>query len=157
MRAKRDQQGVTAVEIMLGVSLAALVLVFTTHTIMRFVNVGRDVADRTQALYLAEDGLELARYVRDDDWTAFSGLTSGNTYYLSVDSTDVTIGGTPEVIDSRFTRSVTVTDVERDTNDDLVTSGGTSDSDSRFVTVTVSWGSGESITLRTLLGNIHDS
>lgn len=137
-KTQTTQRGISAVEMLVGISIAALILVFVTHAIMRFVNTGLDTAEKTQALYLAEGGIELVRHIRDKSWSNISTLTNGDTYYLDVSSTIVSITNTPEVIDG-FTRSFVVEPVERNSNDDIVQSG-TNDPDSKYVTVTVSWG-----------------
>lgn len=135
---KTHTRGISSVEMLVGISIAALILLFVTHAITRFVNVGQETAEKTKALYLAEEGLELVRFVRDESWSNISTLTDGTTYYLDVSSTTVAISGTPEVIDGYYERSFVVDAVERDGNDDIVTSG-TADPQSKYVTVTVSW------------------
>lgn len=148
-------RGVSGVEILVGVSIAALILVFATHATARFINVGGDMADKTQALYLAEDGLELVRFVRDDSWASISGLANNATYYLDVDPATVNISGTPETI-GIFSRSFEVDDVYRESsNDAIVATGGVVDPDTKYVTVTVSWdGGSESVSLTSILAEI---
>lgn len=158
MHTRREKRiyeiGISAVEVLVGVSILALILVFVTYGLVRLVDTGRLVAERTEALYLAEEGMELIRFVRDGDWDAFDNLTSGTTYYLDIDPTTIAFTSTPESIDE-FTRSFEVEPVERNTNDDIVASG-TNDSGSSYVTVTVSWDGGiESVSLTSMLGNIQ--
>ncbi len=150
--------GVTSIEVVLGVSLAGIIIVYSATSIVQFINTARDVTVQTQALYLAEEGLELVRYVRDNDWTDISALSLGSTQYLSVTSSDVTITGTPEVIDE-FTRSFSVQNVYRNSSTfDIVastTGGSVSDPDAKYVTATVSWGNPtKSVSLTTILTNI---
>ncbi len=150
--------GITSIEVVLGVSLAGIIIAYTANSITQFINTSRDVTIQTQALFLAEDGLELVRYVRDNDWTDISALSLGSTQYLSVTSSDVTITGTPEVIDE-FTRSFSVENVYRNTTSfDIVastTGGSAADPDSKYVTMTVSWGNPtDSVSLTTILTNI---
>jgi len=51
-------KGVSAIEAVVGVSIAAMVVLFTTNAIVLFVSEGLKTADRTRALFLAEEGLE---------------------------------------------------------------------------------------------------
>jgi hypothetical protein len=152
-------RGITAVEVVIGVSIAALVLIFTTNAIVRFVNVGLDIADKTEALYLAEDALEILRFIRDEDWNEVGELTTGTTYYLDVSPSTVAITGTPEIVGT-YARSFVTAPVYRDNaSDDIVPSGaGTyADADSKYVTATVSWdGGAESVSLTAILTDINE-
>lgn len=150
-------RGLSSIEIVLGVSLAALILIFVTYAVVRFVNTGRDVSDRAQALYLAEEGLELIRFVRDEDWSNIGSLTGNTSYYLDIDPTSISITGAPETIDY-FERRFWVSNVYRNADDDIVpstTPGSVADPESRYVTVEVTGGTPErTITLSTILANI---
>jgi hypothetical protein len=121
---------------------------------VRFINSSHEVADETQALYLAEEGQELVRFIRDNDWTNISSLSIGVDYYLDIQTSDITTTATPEVI-GRFTRSFSLEDVERDSDDDIVSSGSV-DSGSRYVTVSVEWGTPvRTVSLTSILTNIN--
>jgi type II secretory pathway pseudopilin PulG len=153
------EHGITSLEVAIGVSIAGIVIAFAANAIMLFLNSARDVTVQTQALYLAEDGLELLRYVRDEDWNSVSSLAVNTTYYLDVTPTVVSATGVPEVIDE-FTRSFQVQNVYRDSStDDIVastTGGSVADTSTKYVTVTVSWGSPtESLSLSTILTNLN--
>lgn len=147
-------RGVISLELIFGVVLVVLVITFSVHALTTFLTTGEDIADKTAALYLAEDGLELVRFIRDDDWADISGLTNGSTYYLAVTASAVSLTGTPTTT-GQYTRTIVVQPVYRDANDDVVTSGGSADADSKIVTVTVTWdGGAESVTLSTIVGDI---
>lgn len=138
---------------LIGISIAALILVFVVHSVTRFASIGREMIDKTAALYIAEDGMEIVRFIRDDSWTNISSLTNGATYYLNVSSTTLAITGTPETV-GIFSRSFVVDEVERGATDDIVVSGVT-DPGSKYVTVTVTWDGGtESVSLTSVLANI---
>lgn len=152
---KRFDHGVALVEVVIGVAIVGIVIAFISYSFGLFVNASGRSLERTQAMYLAEEGMEVLRSLRDSDWTTFgSGLSLNTTYYLDIDPTTLTTTGTPEVIDGKFTRSFELAAVERDGNDDLASSG-TTDNGARYVTVTVSWDS-EDISLTSLLTNIYD-
>ena len=150
-------RGVSAIEIAVGVSIAALVIVFAVQTIGLFVNAGRTASEKTKAIYLAEDGLELIRYVRDGSWTTISGLAAGTTYYLNVTQTGVYVVTVPVTIDG-FTRSFRIANVYRNASDDIVTSttaGSSADTSSKYVTMTVTGGaSSTTVSMVTILTEI---
>ncbi len=153
-----NQKGITAIEIVFGVSIAGIILVFGINAIVLFVNSARAVTEQTQALYLVEDGLELIRFARDNNWAQISVLPLNTTRYLNVTNASVVPTATPEIING-FTRSFKVNNVYRDpATDDIVAStspGSVADSDSKYVTMTVTWGtSGKKVELETILTNI---
>lgn len=151
-----QQKGISLVEVVIGVAIAGLVIVFVSHTITLFLATSEETLNRTKALYLAEEGQEILRYIRDMDWDEIDALTvpAGTTYYLEVTDTTLSTTTTAEVIDSTYTREFVLSSVERDGNDDITTSG-TPDDGSLFVTFTVDWGI-SSTSLTTLLTNIHN-
>lgn len=152
----RAHRGITIVEVIIGVAIMALIVAFISYTITLFVQSSDGALKRTQALYLAEEGIEIMRYLRDSDWnTLDSELTNDTTYYLDVATTTLATTTTPELIDDTYTRSFELTEVRRDGDDDIVDSGGTIDDGSRYVTFSVSWDTA-TVTLTALLTNIHD-
>lgn len=158
MYAKSCGRGVSVLEVVIGVSIAGVLLTFAMSAVALFINSARDVTVRTQALYLAEEGLELVRFMRDDSWATFSGIPQNTTRYLDITSTDVLPTTSTETI-GEFTRSFTVSNVYRNTTtDDIVasTTGGSAvDTSSKYVTMTVAWGSSDTVSLTTILAHIE--
>lgn len=150
----KQSRGITIVEALVGLSILAVVLVFIVQTQTIFFASSGRALDVTQATYLAEEGQEFVRYLRDEDWAQLSGLANDTDHYFDVDAANISITTTPEVVNDTFTRSFSLSSLERDVNDDFVESGGTSDGGGRVVTVTISW-EGESISLTSLVTNIH--
>lgn len=88
---------------------------------------------------LAEEGIEALRYIRGAGW---SGLSSalGQTRYLSLGVSSWSFTNDPEVIDGQFYRSVSVSAVSRDAENDIVETGGAVDTNTLLLESTVSWG-----------------
>jgi type II secretory pathway pseudopilin PulG len=154
----QTRQGITSIEVVIGVSIASIVLVYAMNALSLFINSARDVGIRTQALYLAEDGLELMRFMRDTDWATFSGIPLNTTRYLDISSTAILPTTAVETVGD-FTRSFQVSNVYRNSStDDIVastTGGSVADSESKYVTVTVGWGTtGDAVSLSTILVNL---
>lgn len=152
------RNGMTSIEIVIGVSIAGIVLVYSMYAIMEFVNSARDISAKTEALYLAEDGLELVRYIRDNDWANISSLSVNNTHYLQVTTTTVQTTASPEIVDT-FSRSFRIQNVYRNPgNEDIIastTGGAVVDTGSKYVTMTVSWGTPvKSVSLTTIIADI---
>lgn len=135
-------RGVTAIEVAIGVSLAALVLIFAVQTIGLFVNANREASEKTKAIYLTEEGLEVLRYLRDGSWSTLSGLSANSTYYIAASGTSIAITTTLQNMDG-YVRSFRVSNVYRNASDDIVastTSGSVADTSSKYVTMTTTYG-----------------
>lgn len=151
---RHQQRGVSAVEVVLGVSLLAVIVLFSTDAVVRFVSQGAVQVDRVRALYLAEEALEVARFLHDEDWGDIQALTNGTQYYIDWNQSPVELTATPLLVDGKFAQTLTFSAVERNIVSDIVPAGtGTVDPDTRLVTATVSW-EGRDVTLQTYLADI---
>lgn len=92
------------------------------------------------AANLATEAMEAAKAVKDEDWSLFGALITGNSYYptktgspqkWSLVAGEETIGG--------FSRRIVLSEVQRNSDDDIVESGGIPDQGTRKVSVVVSW------------------
>lgn len=100
-------KGQSLIELLIAMGVFILVI-----SVIAFLVIDAYVADRlgkelTQATFLAEQGLEAARSIRDNDWTSLSvgdhGIaTLGTTWVFS---------GTSDTVD-KFTRVVTVETID---------------------------------------------
>lgn len=152
----KKNSGITSLEVVVGVSIAGIIIAFAMNALTLFINSARDANSKTQALYLAEEGLELARFIRDENWSSLSALSLGAPHYFSISGSAITFTSTPEVIEG-FTRSVVLQNVYRNTTtDDIVastTSGSAADTHSKYITITVTDGAVEAA-LTTILTDI---
>lgn len=157
MLAPRFTRGISLVEVIIGTALFAVVGALTVQGLWLYFNEATRVREETKALLFAIEGQEMVRGIRDADWSDITALTVGTDYFLSIGAGTLALGGTPEVIDG-YTRTVTVANAYRNSNDELVpqgTPGAVSDPGSRLVTVAVAW-DGEEVVLEALLTNIFD-
>jgi len=148
--------GFSLIEVIIGIAILASILVASGLAVTGFVDARAQLVDDTVTLYLAEEGYELLRAIRENDWDELSVLTIGDTYYLDV-AAAIDITTTPEVIDGTFTRSFVVDRVSRDSDDDIVpngTSGSSVDGDVLQATVTVVGPTGTQ-TVTGILTNIY--
>lgn len=156
---RNTTRGVTVVEVMIGLTIFLLIFAFILQTLTIFFSAQRTVLNSTQALYLAEEGQEIVRYVRDVDWNEIEALSVDTPYYLFVATSTVGTTTVPETV-GIFSRSFIVREAFRDADDDIVastTAGATADDNSRFITVRVTWDDGdEEVRLSSLLTNLFN-
>ncbi len=104
-----------------------------------------------QAAFLGEEGLEAARILRDSGWnTNIASQTPGVGVYLYFDGATWKATSTKTFIDQTFERVVVFDNVYRDSNQNIVSSGGTLDTDIKKVTASVSWSTRGATTTRVL-------
>ena len=101
------KKGFSMVEVVIAAAiiLGAVLVLLGVHNL--YLKVALSNGSVVKAAYLAEEGVENIRFLRDVSWSAnISGLTSTST----------TI--------ENFYRTVTLSAVYRDANSDIVSSGG---------------------------------
>ena len=132
--------GLTLVEVLIATSiiLTFLVTLFGVHNI--YLKTVSFNVESVKAIYLAEEGLEVVRFLRDSSWTDnISTLALDTDYYLVFESGTWQTTSTNTLIDDTYDRTITLSEVYRDASGDIVSSGGTLDQETKLVTSSVSW------------------
>jgi type II secretory pathway pseudopilin PulG len=111
--------------------------------------------ENAQALVAREyftEGWEAIRTIRNENWSALANGDHG----LAIVSNHWTFADTEDEF-GIFTRTVSISDVQRDSLGSIVQSGGETDADSKSIKITVSWqddaSQPRSISAETLLTN----
>ncbi len=147
--------GAALVEVVVVASIVTLLTVAITGVINQTVVVNDLALRNTQAGYILEEGAEAVKIIRDNSWSNITGLTAGTNYYLGYSSGVWSLSATPSTVDTRFTRIIVISAVNRDGNDDIASSG-TNDTGTKKVTVTVSWLSAGNTVTKTLAFYVSD-
>ncbi len=150
---KSYSRGITLVEVMVAVGIVSLASIFIGLTVFQFAESRKELLHDTDKMYLAEEGYEMIRLLRDEDWANLSILTLNTDYYLQVDDTNLAIGTVPEIINGRYTRLFKLLRVYRNaTTKEIVSSGGVLDDASLKLEVSVGDSNGTT-TVEALLVN----
>lgn len=156
MQKKSKNYGFMMVEVLVAASIITVAILAAMGVAQKSVYVARQAFHLSQAAFLLEEGAEAVRIVRDNAWSNISGLTVGANYYPTFVGGTWTLSASTNTV-GIFTRRVTFANVNRDnTTKDIVTSGGTLDTGTKLVTVTVSWGEGGTTVTKTLQFYIMD-
>jgi Tfp pilus assembly protein PilV len=122
----------------ISTSMIAAVGVFGTMAHLAYRNTAR-----VQASFLAEEGVEALKTLRNNSWNAkIKNLTLNKPYYLYWLNSSWNVNASSTMIDNQFLRYFTLSNVYRDSNFNIVastTSGASIDTDMRQVTVNVDW------------------
>lgn len=151
------ERGVTLIEVLVGISILAVTLIAIGFSVTSYVTARQELVSETKATYLTEEGYEVLRAIRDNDWNTLKALTPNSTYYFAVSTTTLAVGTTPEIIDTTFRRSFVVRSVYRNATSDIVASGApgaTLDAGSRQFDISVNGPTGTT-TFYAILTNIH--
>jgi type II secretory pathway pseudopilin PulG len=136
-------KGISMMEILiviaiLAVSVTSLLGLISFSLISSTINKSMSQADA-----LAQETIEQVRNFRDGTYWSTDGLGTlsvGTDYYPEQSGSPPVIqitAGTQTI--SGFTKKVVFENVSRDTDDNIVSSGGTLDPSSKKLTVTISW------------------
>lgn len=144
--------GFTVVEVLIACFIISIMTLALMSAASKGIKLSNRALRQAQASMITEEGVEAVKVIRDADWGNISGLSVDTDYYLSFDTGSNTwsLSTTPSTnpitpIDGKFTRIIIFSDVYRDGNDDIASSG-TLDSGVKRVTVNTTWqSSGETV------------
>lgn len=137
MKNKRTKNGFMIIELIVGVAIATTVIIGIFTLMQISLRVSKASLDKTSSAYLLEEGVEAVKIIRDNDWTSLDDLVVGTEYHFLFSGGTWTLTTTPQTV-GKYTRKVVFSDVYRDANDDIASSG-TLDTNTLHATVTVSW------------------
>jgi hypothetical protein len=149
------------VEAVVAISILAVVLATLGSITSKILSSSLDNTAKIQAAYLAEEGLEVMRLLRDESWsTNIASHSSGVDFYIHHDGIAWSATSTNILIGDLFERRIVLSDVRRDSSQRIVESGGNIDPNIKKVTVTLAWNSRGATTTRSLstyLTNVFDN
>ena len=130
--------GFMMVEIVVATSIIIIVLLTTMSTVQKGITISHQSVHSSQAAFLLEEGAEAVRISRDNNWTNISNLTVATNYYPTFSGGTWSLSLTPTTVGS-FTRTVVISDVNRDAGTGDISGGGVNDVGTKLITVNVSW------------------
>ena len=134
------QNGYGLIEIIIVSSIGIIVFLSVSVFLNSFLRIAIHNINTTEALFLAKSSLEQARAIRDEDWANISSLNIDDSYHFDSDEAspekwEAQLGTKSE---NKYTIWITVSEVQRDGDDDIVLVGGTDDNTLK-ITSNVSW------------------
>ncbi len=128
------KRGDLLIELILAIGLLATMATMAIATMSGLLSLNRTAQENEVASLYAEEGVEAVRAIRDRDWNDLSDGTHG----LNWNGTQWEWQGTSDQRD-KYARQVEVATARRDSQGNLVASGGTADPNTKMITVRVSW------------------
>lgn len=136
----RHSFGFSVIEVMLAGALFTIFAIAMVGVVVQAFNSNRLGEEQTAATLFATQGLEAARSIRNQ---AYANLVNSPSTGLAQTGGVWTFSGNNNTF-GKYTRVLSVTDVQRDGSGNIVNSGGTVDTNTKKVTSTVSWAAGPS-------------
>ena len=143
------------VEVLVAISIITVAILSAMAVSEKAVQVSRQAFHSEQAAFLLEEGAEIVRILRDNDWANISSLTPGSDYFTVFAGGTWTLSSTPNTV-GIFTRKVSIQEVERDAGTGDITVSGTADEGTKLVTVSISWQEGGTLVTKSLQFYIFD-
>lgn len=125
-------RGVILVELMLALAILAIIGGLITMTFYAGQRSGRAALKRTQAVQLAQEAIDAAKSVAEEDYITLYNLTKGSNYYPAVSAGKWTLTAGTESIEldgDTFTRAIVIDNVSRDGSGNIESSYNASNDD----------------------------
>lgn len=132
----RNSSGFSLIEVMLAAALFMILASGAVVVILQGLDSNRLGEEQMIATYYATEGIEAVRSIKNQNFdsianTAGTGIAEvGSSWAFS---------GSNNTFSSKYTRTITVSDVRRDVSGNIVASGGTVDPLAKKITSTVAW------------------
>ena len=163
---KLKADGFGLIEILVSSAVITVSLVALVVATQLSYKIIAENSKKVRAEFLAEEGVEAARTMRDQSWSSnISARASGTSYYpLFATSTNLwslnEAGSEP--LDGIFTPTITLEDVYRRNSDDAIVSSTspeskTLDQGTREVISKVLWGDGKEVEIRTYITDLFQN
>lgn len=148
------KKGIGLVEVVVGAGILSVAGVSLFLTYGLYVQRASVAPRPIQASFLLDEGMEVMRLVRDKNWNTLSSLQLGTSYGISFNASTSswTITTNLNPIDNIFYRTIVVSSVNRGATSDIVSSGGNLDTNTKKITVSVSWWNSGVTTTKQLIG-----
>lgn len=149
-KVNRSPKGFGLIEIVVSSAILSVSLLAISGFFQSINRASTETKAAVQGDYLLEEGVEIIKLLRDDDYTDnILKISTSTTHYFLWNGTKWATTTTNTLIDGRYERKFTITDVKRDANSDIATSG-TYDPDIKLATVYVAWNSSTGTTTRSI-------
>jgi type II secretory pathway pseudopilin PulG len=167
LKIKKNISGFTIIEVLVACSIITISMFALMQTAQKGIILSRYALEKSQASLLLEEGAEAVKSIRDNNWAVIDGVNTNASYHLFfntttklwlLDSSEIVLSGTIPMypIDGVFDRTVTISNVSRDSNDNIVSTGGVIDSRTKKVLVTVTWSKGGVLNSKSLTFYVAD-
>jgi len=137
----KSAKGFSLIEVILAASIFVTFATAGIVAIISGLNANRLGAEVTIANQYNAEGMEAVRSIKNQSYSTFAAKADTGNTGITVSGGVWTFSGTNNSLasDTRFTRVIVITSTQRDSNGNIVTSGGTNDPNTKKIVVTTTW------------------
>jgi hypothetical protein len=141
LKKKLTNKGLSLIEVLVGSSIIIIFFMALVGIYNTYLKISRTNIYSIKAGYLAEEGIEAIKSLRDVSWNSnIAPLPTNTNIYLTFNSGRWATTTTNVYVDQIFERKIVINSVNRDlSTGDIVMSGGALDTGTKLITVTVAW------------------
>ena len=156
----RYRRGISVVEIVVAAGIIAIAVTGIAGAWQLYFKISNQSVQYAQTTTLIEEANEALSVMRDSGWSnKINTLSLNTTYYLYWDGSAYSATTTPQIIQNTYLRTIVFQPVTRDASFNIASSG-TTDVNTRKVTITISLSGNASTTLaqsEMLLHNVFNN
>jgi len=131
------KNGQSLVEAVVALALFLVVISGSVVVSSRYLDTTIRANDLNEVQIIARESLEAVQSIAYNDWV---DMVDGQYGLENQLTGSWEFQGTPDIVKDRYTRTVSVSAVERDIDCQIVGGGGSADEDTKLVTVVIAWG-----------------
>lgn len=136
---RRKEKGFGLVEVVVGSAVLSVALFSIANFFQTALSASKNIESVTKGSYFLEEGVEVVKLFRDMSYSSnILNMSTTTPHYYSWNGTSWATTTVNTLIEGRFERKFTLSDVKRDANSDIAVAG-TYDPNVKLVTVNVSW------------------
>lgn len=154
-------KGISIVEIVIAAAIIAVSVTGIFGAIQIYLKIVQQNAHKAQAVLLLDETSEAIQYLRDEGYDSYIASNSFNTEYsIFWNGSGYELGTSTITLPYQMSRTVRFEEIRRDSSDQITSSGGTVDSDTRKVIITINWpykGEIKTISSEMLIHNTYEN
>jgi Tfp pilus assembly protein PilV len=106
MRNRDLQKGSTLVEALLALTFVIIIITAVVISVITSLSSTDFTKNQNLATQYAQEGLDIARYMRDNNYTVFRALPSNRLYCANIETSSIENGGSCNIVIDNFRRQV---------------------------------------------------
>ncbi|MFB6181454.1 MAG: hypothetical protein ABEJ24_01000 [Candidatus Magasanikbacteria bacterium] len=131
----KSNRGQSLLEVIIALGIFFSAIVGSLSATSFYLDNYQRSKDISKAREVVQESFAAIRSIAYEDW----GQISDGTYGITTSSGKWKLANDPDTVDGKYKRKVVISSVNKGGNCNITSSGGTKDSDRKFVTTTVSW------------------
>jgi len=147
----KRKEGFALVEIIIASAVMVIVVLAVMNAFSSYVKASKNNLDSVKASYLAEEGIEAVKIMRDNSWNQkIATITVGSAFPINWTGTNWATTSSNVLIDGKYDRTIVLNNAYRNAGTNDLETTGSLDVNTKKVTVNVSWSNNGSTTTKVL-------